>query len=76
MHDLRQGVAEAIRKAGTGAALGRALNLSRQAVYQWDRIPSEHVIKVEEVTGVPRQRLRPDLYPAERPLVSEKETAQ
>lgn len=71
MHNLRQGVAEAIKGAGTGAALGRALKLSRQAIYQWDRIPSEHVLKVEEVTGVPRQRLRPDLYPEEPRSIEE-----
>lgn len=66
MQDLRAAVEEAERAAGSGAKLARALGLKRQAIYQWDRIPSGHVLKVEELTGVPRHRLRPDLYPEER----------
>ena len=29
------------------------------------RVPAERVLKIEEVTGVSRHELRPDLYPAE-----------
>lgn len=34
-----------------------------QAISQWQRVPSGRVIEVERLTGVPRQVLRPDLYP-------------
>ena len=65
MQNLENGVDEALA-AHSGAELARALGLTRQAIYQWDRVPSKHVLRVEKITGVPRQRLRPDLYPTER----------
>lgn len=64
--DLRAVTQSAINEAGGGAKLARALKLHRQAVYQWSRVPAEHVFTVEKLTGIPRHKLRPDLYPAER----------
>lgn len=55
----------AISAAGGVTKLAEALSISSQAVSQWKRIPAERVIDVERVTGVVRQTLRPDLYPAE-----------
>ena len=66
MQDLRAAVNDAKQAVGGGSKLARALGLTRQAVYQWDSIPSDRVLRVEEVTGVPRHRLRPDLYPENR----------
>lgn len=43
--------------------IARALDLSRQAVSRWERVPAKHVLRVEELTGVSRHVLRPDLYP-------------
>jgi DNA-binding transcriptional regulator YdaS (Cro superfamily) len=48
---------------GGGAAIARALGISRQAIYQWRRVPPERVIELERLSGVPRSELRPDLYP-------------
>jgi DNA-binding transcriptional regulator YdaS (Cro superfamily) len=45
--------------------LARALGITHGAISQWRRIPAERVIDVERVTGIPREKLRPDLY-AER----------
>jgi DNA-binding transcriptional regulator YdaS (Cro superfamily) len=56
-------VQQAIRAAGGGAALARHLGLARQAIYQWERIPVEHVLLIERLTGLPRHRQRPDIYP-------------
>jgi DNA-binding transcriptional regulator YdaS (Cro superfamily) len=73
--EVSKATAYAIQVAGGGAALARKLGLkSRQAVYLWKRVPSHHVIGVERVTGVPRQILRPDLYPEETPT-RERESA-
>lgn len=66
MQDLRAAVDDAKRAVGGGSKLAKALGLTRQAIYQWDEVPSGHVLKVEEVTGVPRHKLRPDLYPEDR----------
>jgi hypothetical protein len=37
--------------------------ISRQAVYKWRRVPHEHVLSVEAITGISRHRIRPDIYP-------------
>jgi DNA-binding transcriptional regulator YdaS (Cro superfamily) len=51
------------RAAGGNAGIGRQLNISGQAVSQWDRVPAERVLDVERISGVPRYELRPDIYP-------------
>ncbi len=56
-------VSRAAEKAGGISALARSLGVSRQAVFQWKRIPAERVLAIEVHTGVPRYELRPDLYP-------------
>jgi len=56
----------AIKAAGGGAKLARALKLTRQAVYQWNTVPVQHIGAVETLSGIPRHKLRPDLYPQDR----------
>ncbi len=52
------------RQNEIAAGVGR----SNGAISQWVNgersIPAEIVPKVEEVTGIPRHQLRPDLWPA------------
>lgn len=43
--------------------------ITHSAVCQWDRVPSDRVLIVERVTGIPRADLRPDLY-GELPTVA------
>jgi TorA maturation chaperone TorD len=57
------GLEAAIAAAGGVGALARALGISQPAVSSWQRVPAERVIAVESLTGVPRNELRPDLYP-------------
>jgi DNA-binding transcriptional regulator YdaS (Cro superfamily) len=33
------------------------------SLYSWKKVPSRRVLAVERETGIPRTRLRPDLYP-------------
>ena len=40
----------------------RALGLTPGAISQWKRVPVKHLLAVEAATGIPRERLRPDLY--------------
>ena len=56
----------AIEAAGGVARLAGALNISSQAVSQWDRVPAHRVLAVEAAAGraVTRYELRPDLYPS------------
>jgi TorA maturation chaperone TorD len=57
-----QGLSDAIRLAGGVSELARRIGISQPAVTNWERVPAERVLAVEAATGVPRIRLRPDLY--------------
>ena len=56
---------EAIERAGGVGRLARAVGVSQPAISQWRRVPAERVLAVEAATGVPRERLRPDLFSRE-----------
>ena len=51
------------KKGGGYVKIANTLGLTRQAVFQWRRVPAEHVLKIEQITGIPRHELRRDLYP-------------
>lgn len=59
----------AAEKAGGIVKLSLALGLSRGAASQWRRIPAERVIDIERITGIPREILRPDLYPVQQSYI-------
>jgi len=54
---------EVIKKVGSMNALARALCITRQAIQNWERVPVPRVIEIEKLTGIPREKLRPDFYP-------------
>jgi TorA maturation chaperone TorD len=56
------GLQEAIRAAGGIGELARRLGISQPSVSNWDRVPAERVLSVEQATGIARAQLRPDLY--------------
>lgn len=58
----KQLIREVAAKVGGVVALSRALGLSRAAVGLWQRVPPEHVLDVERLTGVSRHELRPDVF--------------
>lgn len=61
-------IEKAVRIAGSQSALARMVDVTPQAVQQWvvsRRVSHKKVIEVERFTGVPRQELRPDIYPLE-----------
>lgn len=66
----------AAEKAGGIVKLSLALGLSRGAASQWRRIPAERVLEVERVTGIPREILRPDIYPVQQSYTGPPETRQ
>lgn len=61
----------AIRKAGSQSELARLCGVSQPAVWKWvqssKRVSHDYALRVEEVTGVSRHHLRPDLYPSTLP---------
>lgn len=47
---------------GGAVELAKRLGITRQAVNLWPMVPLKHLKAVSEITGIPRQQLRPDLY--------------
>jgi len=61
-------VAEAAAKVGGIAELARLMGVKHPTFYRWKKVPPQRVMQLENVTGISRHRLRPDLYPANREL--------
>lgn len=61
---------QAVDRLGSQSKLARLCKVTQPAVWKWmqsgKRLPAEHVLAVEEATGVSRHALRPDIYPVER----------
>lgn len=58
-----QALAEAKKAAGV-CAIAVELGIKHPAVSGWRFTPPGRVLAVERISGIPRWRLRPDLYPA------------
>jgi TorA maturation chaperone TorD len=56
------GLKQAIERAGGVSELARRIGIAQPSVSNWDRVPADRVAMVEALTGIPRTRLRPDLY--------------
>jgi len=52
----------AAEKAGGIPELARKLGVSRQAIYQWSGVPLDRIVEVEQITGIAREDLRPDVF--------------
>lgn len=60
-----QVIADALEKGGGIKAIADALKMSAEGVRQWrmrGKVPDKHVVELERLTGVSREKLRPDLY--------------
>ncbi|NTG48996.1 helix-turn-helix domain-containing protein [Agrobacterium rhizogenes] len=58
----KEALERALELVGGPAALARKLGITSQAIGQWDHVPINRVIAVEQVTGVSRTVLRPDIF--------------
>ena len=56
---------DAVRDRMPLARLAREIGITRGAVAQWDKVPGERLVSVSRVTGIPMERLRPDLFKEE-----------
>ena len=56
------GIKLAVEAAEGLRALARLLEISHNSIVKWNRIPADRVVEIEKLTGVARERLRPDLY--------------
>lgn len=58
----------AIKRAGGQSRLADRFGVSRQAVQEWlkhGRVPADKVLAVEELSGISRHLLRPDVFGAD-----------
>ncbi|WP_093222699.1 YdaS family helix-turn-helix protein [Sphingomonas sp. NFR15] len=62
-----EALTQAVEIAGGQSALGRICGKAQPTVWKWlqngKHLPPEHVLAVEDATGVSRYLLRPDIYP-------------
>ncbi len=57
---------QAIATLGSQTALAKAIGKSQGHISKWlerSYVPAESVLAIESATGIPRQKIRPDLYP-------------
>lgn len=57
-----QGLRAAARAYGSYQELARRLGLTPGAISHWTKVPEKYLLRISQHTGVPRQKLRPDLY--------------
>lgn len=51
-------------KGQTVDALAESLGVDRTTIWRWEtgKVPVERLADIESVTGIPRARLRPDIF--------------
>lgn len=62
--NLKEPIQRAGRAAGSIVKLAERLDITPQAIYQWDRVPANRVLEVERAVGrkVTRHEMRPDIF--------------
>lgn len=53
---------KAIKAAKGVRALARAIGIDHAAVSRWTHVPGERLFAVSRATGIPPEKLRPDLF--------------
>lgn len=62
MIEKDEALKRALKAVGGGDKLAAKLEISPQAISQWERIPLKRVFEVERATGIPHNELRPDFF--------------
>jgi len=63
-------VEKAAAEVGGVVALARMLGIKHTSLHSWSRVPAERVLAFEEITGVSRHEIRPDVF-GEKPEAAE-----
>lgn len=59
---ISRGLSEIKARKGLQSQLARHLGVTRQAISDWPVVPIDRLKAVEKFTGIPRERLRPDIF--------------
>lgn len=59
---MNPGIKLAIEAAGGLRALARLLGMNHTTILKWTKVPANHILEIERLTGVSREQLRPELY--------------
>lgn len=59
MHKLNEWIKA---ERGRLQRLAESQGITHAAIKQWNKVPADRVVSISEFTGIPRQKLRPDLY--------------
>lgn len=46
----------------TRSGIARRLGIKKQNLTRWKVVPTNHVTKLAEITGIPRARIKPSVY--------------
>ncbi|KXV69069.1 hypothetical protein AD952_14520 [Acetobacter cerevisiae] len=49
-------------RRGLSAKIASGLGITRGAVAQWREVPADLIVRIESISGVAREELRPDLF--------------
>lgn len=55
-------VEEAAEAHGGLVELARKLGISHQSFYSWRKVPADRVLQFEQLTGISRHEIRPDVF--------------
>jgi len=55
-------IQEIVEKAGGAKEVAAALDLTYQAVHQWQQVPAKHVFKVAKMAKVKPEKVRPEMF--------------
>ena len=58
-------VKKIIADLGGAQKVAALVGVSFQAVYQWKKVPAEHVLKISKALGVSPKKIRPDVFDPE-----------
>jgi len=64
---LMQGMDLIRSRRGLMAELSRGLGISTAAIAKWSRVPEDRLVAVERISGIGRDKLRPDLFKGWKP---------
>jgi len=53
---------EIIKKAGGTCELARQLGITTASISGWSQIPATRVIKISQLSGIPPEKIRPDVF--------------